>query len=297
MNLIKPEKLKSGDTIEIIAPSGEVDRNKIETAKNYFENKGFNVKLSRNLFKCKNYLAGDDDARLNDLHNAFLDTDVNAIICARGGYGAIRLINKIDYNIIKNNPKIFCGYSDITALSVMILKKSGLITFSGPMAQSTFGNININPHTEKTFWNTLDNVEIKIFPKKLKTYKSGTCKGLLFGGNLSTLTSLCGVDFIPDKKFIFFCEDLNEPVYKIDRYLTQLLNIPEFGQNLSGIILGDFLGVDNKKWLDDLFIEIAENTNVPVLGGYPISHDLINSTIPCGGAAELLEDGTIAVKY
>ena len=127
MNLIKPKKLKKGDTIAIIAPSGEVDMKKIKKAVSFFEKYGFKIRLGKNIDKCQNYLAGSDEERLEDLHNAFADKEIKAIICARGGYGAIRLINKIDYELIKNNPKIFCGYSDITALSAMILKKTGLI--------------------------------------------------------------------------------------------------------------------------------------------------------------------------
>ena len=151
MNLIKPKNLKIGDTIAIIAPSGEVNIEKINSAVKYFESKGYNVKLGNNLTKCKNYLAGSDTERAEDLNNAFLDEEVNAIICARGGYGAIRLLDKINYDVIKNNPKIFCGYSDITALSAIILKNTGLINFSGPMAQSDFSN-DINTFTENKFF-------------------------------------------------------------------------------------------------------------------------------------------------
>ena len=120
MNLIKPKKLKKGDTIAIIATSGNVNIEKIKEGVKYFHEKGFNVKLGKNIEKTDKYMAGSDIERLEDLHNAFADEEVNAIICARGGYGAIRLIDKIDYSIIQNNPKIFCGYSDITALSAMI---------------------------------------------------------------------------------------------------------------------------------------------------------------------------------
>lgn len=204
MNLIKPNKLKEGDTIAIIAPAGEVDEERINFSEKYFKSKGYNVKFGAHLNKKRRYLAGDDNERIEDIHSAFEDSTVDAIICARGGYGAIRLINNIDYNIIRNNPKIFCGYSDITALSAMILKKAGLITFSGPMAQSDFGEENINKFTESQFWNTLTNKgSLMIQNINGKIYRSGQAKGITFGGNLSTIASLCGIDFLPDEKFIF----------------------------------------------------------------------------------------------
>ncbi len=297
MNLIKPKNLNKGDTIAIIAPSGEVNIEKIKSAVQYFENKGYKVKLGANLSKCRNYLAGSDNERAEDLNNAFADKDVNAIVCARGGYGAIRLIDKIDFDIIKNNPKIFCGYSDITALSAMILKKTGLITYSGPMAQSDFSDNDINSFTEEKFFETLSSDLLEIEPDNLKIYHTGEAEGILFGGNLATIASLCGLDFIPDEKFIFFAEDICEPVYKIDRYFTQLLNIEKFKNNLTGIVLGDFLETDNKIWLEKFFQKVSKKLDIPVYGGYPISHDKRKTTIPVGVQAKISNNGVISLKY
>lgn len=289
MNLIKPKKLKEGDTIGIIAVSGETDFEKIILAADYFKKKNFNVVLGSNIKKSYNGLAGKDEERLEDLHRAFLDQNINAIICARGGYGALRLVDKIDYSIIKNNPKIFCGYSDITILNAMFYKKCGLVTFSGAMAQSDFSG-EINPYTEKSFEDTLSGKTEIIYPKTENLSKIDTVKGLLFGGNLSTLASLCGTNFIPDEKFIFFTEDINEPAYKIDRYFTQLLNIPEFRNNIQAVIYGDFTGVDKPEYLKDLLNEIQDELNIPVAGNYPVSHSPVKATIPVGGYGEF--DGT-----
>lgn len=296
MNLIKPKKLKLGDTISIIAPAGNVDTEKIAVAKLYFENKGYKVNLGKNLKKSNKYLAGTDEERLDDIHSAFEDKNTDAIICARGGYGTIRLVNKIDYNLIRNNPKIFCGYSDITALSAMILKNSGLITFSGAMAQGDFGDNEINPYTKNSFFKTLSSDTTIIEPYHTqKVYKSGNCEGFLFGGNLATLVSLCGLDFIPDEKFILFAEDINEPVYKIDKYFRQLLNIKKFRENLSGIILGDFIDTDNENWLDSLFFELSSELNIPIFGNYPFSHSEKKATVPYGAKA-FLKDGILHVE-
>lgn len=294
MNLIKPKKLEIGDTIAIIAPSGCVDIEKVYNAKKYFKKKGYKVKLGKNIEKCDRYLAGSDTERLEDLENAFLDNEVKTIICARGGYGAIRLINKINYEIIHKNPKIFCGYSDITALSAMFLKKAGLITYSGAMAQPDFGG-GLDEFTEKMFFKSLTSDNLQITPEFPYSYKSGDAEGLLFGGNLSTIISLCGMDFIPDEKFLFFAEDLNESAYKIDKYFTQLLNIEKFKQNLNAILLGDFLYVDNPEYLDTFFKELAQELDIPIVGGYPFTHETSKATVPVGANAKL-KSGTLILQ-
>lgn len=286
MNLIKPKKLKTGDTIAIIAPCGSVDFDKIELSKKYFENLGYKVKLGKNISNSSRYMAGTDNERVRDLHDAFLDGEVNAIICARGGYGALRLVDKIDYSIVRENPKIFCGYSDVTILNLMFLKRAGLISFSAPMAQSDFSD-NADDRTKTCFFNTLSSGRLNIQPKNGKVYNSGDVSGILLGGNLSTVASLCGLDFLSDEKFIFFAEDLNEPVYKIDRYFTQLLNYSKFRDNLSAILIGDFLDLDDKDYFDELLTEISENLNVPVISGYPFSHSKVKATVPVGANVNL----------
>ena len=295
MNLIKPKRLKQGDTIAIIATSGPVKIEKINKAKKYFEKNGYKVKLGLNIEKEHlEYLAGTDNERLKDFHNAFEDKSVDAIICARGGYGAVRLISKIDYELIRNNPKIFCGYSDVTALSAILYKKCNLISFSAPMAQSDFGEDIIDKFTYQSFISALTQKTLQIKADKPKIYSSGNANGTLIGGNLATFVSLCGSDFIPDEKFIFFAEDLNEDAYKIDRYFSQLLNIKKFKNNLAAIVLGDFIGAD-KKQTEDLFSELAQCLNIPIVEGFPISHGVKKATVPYGAAAKL-ENETLLVE-
>lgn len=298
MNLIKPKKLKEGDTIAIIATSGEVDFNKIEQACKYFNRKNYNIVLGSNIKKSYYDLAGSDEERLEDLHNAFADKNIDAIICARGGYGALRLINKIDYSIIKNNPKIFCGYSDITVLNSILYKKCALVSFSGPMAQSDFSQ-EINPITEKSFFKTLtgDCIEIKPIKSTPEVTYFEPVRARVFGGNLTTIATLCGADFIPDEKFIFFTEDINEPSYKIDRCFTQLLNIENFRNNLSAIVCGEFTGVDEPANLSDTLNRIKNELNIPVVTGYPISHSAVKATIPVGGLGELTISGLKISDY
>lgn len=299
MNLIKPKKLNKGDTIGILALSGTIkSKANILRAKKYFENKGYKVVLSENIFDKNRYLAGSDEKKVEELHRFFEDKNIKMILCARGGYGAIRLLDKIDFDLIKNNPKIFAGYSDLSAIEAMIYKKTGLITFYAPHAQSDFGVEEVSKRVEKSFFNTLQNTKnLEIFPdkKKSKVYFEGKCNGILWGGNLATIASMCGLDFIPDEKFIFFAEDLGEDVYKIDKMMTQLLNIEKFRKNLSGIILGDFLDIKNKKHFDELFFEIGEKIKKPILSGFKITHAKEKITLPYGAEAEFSTDTKILV--
>ncbi len=291
METIKPKKLKKGDTIGIISLSGAVKPEqvqKIYNTQNFFEENGYKTVLSANIFDRKRYLAGEDEKKADCLKEFFKNPEINAILCSRGGYGAIRVINKIDYEVIKKNPKIFAGYSDTTAYSTMILKRAGVINFSAPMACSDFGEDDISDFTVQSFFETLsDTKALEIKPATPEVYYEGNEQGVLWGGNLATVVSLCGQDFIPDEKFLFFAEDLNEDVYKIDKMFRQLLNIKQFKENLAGIVLGEFLDVSSEKYLQELFYELGEEIKKPVVGGFKISHDRDKITVPIGAWANL----------
>ena len=293
--------IKQGDTIGIIALGGNCEQSLVEQAVQNIEALGFKVKLSKNIYDQNRYLAGSDEGKLEALYEFFQDPEIKLILNARGGYGAIRLINKINYDIIKANPKPFCGFSDITALLLMFYKKCELITYHGPMACCDFGvnpapsltNLSQNDTqsfcsaeslgegTFKYFFKAINNEPLEFTGTKI--YKQGTAEGILWGGNLSTVVSLCGQDFIPDEDFIFFTEDLNEPVYKIDKMFTQLFNIKKFSKNCKAIILGDFLNVDNEEWLEELFYSFTP----PTVGGFKITHAEEKITLPVGKFAKL----------
>jgi len=152
MTVIKPNRLRKNDLIGIISPaSSPNDSDRIEKGVNYLEKMGYRVEVGKNVGKSLGYLAGTDEERLDDLHYMFRKKEVTAIISVRGGYGSARLLDKIDYRLIRKNPKIFVGYSDITALQLAIYAKTGLITFAGPMLAVDFWD-EINPFTEETFW-------------------------------------------------------------------------------------------------------------------------------------------------
>ena len=290
MNIIKPARLKVGDTIGILATSGAVsdDTRAIMTAVDYFANKGYKTLISSDLYKKDRYLAGNDETRVKNLHAFFKNPEINAIICMRGGYGAIRLIEKIDYSLIRNNPKIFCGYSDVTALNLMFFKRAGLITYSGPMIISDFGNPEKSDFTMNEFFKAVSTDSYSIKGKRI--IRQGKASGILWGGNLATIASLCGIDFIPDEPFIFFTEDINEPVYKIDRMLRQLMNIKKFRHNITAVCFGYFADTDNKEWLLKLFEETANELKIPAACGFKISHTSCKTTAAIGAKAALCNE-------
>ena len=293
MNIIKPKNLKDAGHIRIIAPCGNTDKDKIINGREYLESLGYKVTLGEHIYNQDRYLAGTDKERAKDLEDAFSDNSVDAIICARGGYGAIRLIDKIDYNIIKNNPKIFCGYSDVTVLSAAILKNTGLITYSAPMIQTDFQKDNTDDFTISNFFKMITGQEQIIKPQSSVIYKDGIAKGILWGGNLATIASLCGTNCIPNTDFVFFTEDLNEPTYKIDRYFRQLINTDAFKNNIKGIIFGEFMDCDNYEYLEKLFSEISHELDIPAFGGYEISHGNKKLTIPIGAKAQVDSAGIL----
>ena len=285
-------KLEISDKIGIIALAGVCNKDKLVKAREWFEKLGFEVEFSQNIYDENNYLAGNDEDKINELHRFFEDSSIKLILNARGGYGSIRLLDKIDYELIKNNPKPFCGYSDITALLLMIYKNAGIETYHSPMALSGFAYDEQKKYNYEEFIKAISGD--KYILEGSKTYRTGTAEGIIWGGNLSTVVSLCGLDFIPDKEFIFFTEDLNEPVYKIDKMFQQLFNIEKFREKCKGIALGDFLKPDNQVWLEKYLYEFAEKYSIPMYGGFKITHMEVKTTIPIGRDA-MLKDNCLVI--
>ena len=285
MNYQQPKPLKKGATIGIIAPSGAI-RNKeaIELGIKRLKEMGFNIKLSTKLYEQKNYLAGNDKIRANEIHRFFADNEVDCILCARGGYGAIRLLDLLDYELIKNNPKPFCGYSDITALSVMFLKHANLITYSSPMLSGDFGRENLNEFTINTFMNVLEGKSIEA---ELIGDKTISVSGIAWGGNLTTIASLCGREFVPDNKFLLIIEDINEPTYKIDRGLEMLYGIKAFRENIVGLVSGDFTGLDSQDVPEEVLTEYTKKLNVPLWQGLKLGHGEEKITFGVGSECKI----------
>lgn len=282
MQKIKPQKLEKGQTIGLLSVSGYVaEPKRTEYSKKYFEKNGFNVKISNTTYEKFRYHSGTDESRVNALHDFFEDDDIDAIVCTRGGYGVIRILDKINYNLIKNHPKILCGYSDITALLLRIQKETGLICFHGAMANGDFGKSPINPYTEKSFFNTLTSGENLVF-QGTGSINPGLAEGILWGGNLATITTMIGTDFVPDENLILFIEDVNEPAYKADRMLIQIFNNKDLNKRIKGIAVGKFTGIDREEYFNEMLKETGIAKNIPVSAGYKISHEKEKDTLPIG---------------
>lgn len=293
MRIIKPAKLKTGDVIGIIAPaSAPVDPTKLENGIRYIEKNGFRVELGKNISKIDGYLAGTDQERADDLNLMFKTKNVKAIFCLRGGYGASRILDKINYKLIRSNPKILVGYSEITALQLAILQKSGLVTFAGPMVATDFGN-EITSYTEDFFWRIVSSNK-KIgrlkYPDddKLVSITKGGASGRIIGGNLSVFVALIGTDYFPDLKGrILMFEEVAELPYKVDRLLNQLRLLKVFKQ-IKGIILGRFVDCiehDTSKrtlTLGEVMEDYMKDLKIPVLYTFPHGHIKDKVTVPFG---------------
>jgi muramoyltetrapeptide carboxypeptidase len=293
MKLLKPPKLKKSDVIGIISPaSTPTDLSKIELGVNYLEKLGYRVEVGENVGKEHGYLAGSDEERLQDFHNMFKNKNIKAIFSIRGGYGSGRLLDKIDYSLIKRNPKIFVGYSDITALQLAIFKKVGLVTFAGPMLATDFSE-KVNSFTEENFWKVITSSK-KIGklhnPNDEKFYKlnSGRAEGNILGGNLAVLSSIMGTEYFPNfKGSILFLEDIGEVPYKIDRFFNQLKLAKIFNQ-INGVILGRFVDcyeTDKSKStikLNEVVEHYFSKLKIPVIYNFSHGHIKENITIPLG---------------
>jgi len=298
MGIIKPKRLKSGDVIGVISPaSSPDDLIKIENGVKYLEKLGYRIEVGKNVGKQTGYFAGTDSERLEDIHSMFKNKNVKAVFCVRGGFGSTRLLDKIDYKIIRNNPKIFVGYSDINALQMAFFTKCGLITFAGPMVAVDFAD-EISHFTEETFWRIItSNKKIGRIqnPNKEKFYvlNKGRAQGRIIGGNLSIINSLIGTEYLPKMKdSILLLEEINEAPYRIDRMLNQL-RILKILKSIRGIILGDFVKCleydpDKKTFsLNDVITDYFEGLKIPVIYNFRLIILKEKITIPFGIRAVL----------
>lgn len=293
---LKPQALKKGDVIGIVSPASSPDDfSRIEKGVSYLESLGYRVKLGKHVYKRLGYLSASDDERAQDLNEMFSDPEVRAIICVRGGYGTTRILDKINYNAIKRSPKIFVGYSDITALQLAIFKKTGLITFSGPMLAVDI--YSFDSFSEEFFWRILTSKSKEIEIKnpdgvELATFKPGKAVGILLGGNLSLLASIIGTKYQPDfKDSILVIEDIGEEPYRIDRYLSQLKNSDVLSK-IKGCIFGQFTDCVPKEegkslTLEQIFQDYFGNLKIPIISNLSYGHIPQKLTLPVGAKVRI----------
>lgn len=304
--IIKPKALKLGDTIGITAPAGGATEKNIKLAKEQLEGLGFKIKLAPSCFATYGYLAGKDKLRADDLNSMFNDRHIDGIICLRGGYGSTKILNKIDFDNIKRNPKVFVGYSDITALHLAINQISGLITFHGPMASSDFAG-GLDDFSKGEFLRAImDNKPMKTISNpdniEIETIVKGRARGRLVGGNLSLISATMGTPYeINTKDKILFLEDIGEEPYKIDRMLTQLALAGKF-DNAAGIVLGDWNNCQSKIYENSLgLMEVFENIigpyKKPTIYNLKGGHCRPKVTLPLGVKALInADEGSLSIE-
>lgn len=289
-----PRPLHNKSTVGLICPAGGFEDYKpIVLASRYLKKLGYKVKLGDSLVNSKKsykYLSGDDESRVADLLDFWFDKSVDAVFCLKGGFGSLRLIDKIDFAALKRVKKIFIGFSDVTVLLLAIYSKTNLITFHGPMLGADFLNNKVVPkdgssatkmfrllHDQKfNFSYSTKNEGIVIYP--------GVAKGHLIGGNLTSICSMIGTNYLPDfKGSILFLEDINEEPYTIDRMITQF-SLAGLLKKVSGIIFASFhnSGFRSRRQVARLLRDKVSDYKIPVVYYFPSGHGSKNHTLPIG---------------
>ncbi len=297
-NLIMPRKLKPGATICVVAPASAVtDTQFLDAGKRLLEARGYRLLEGKHVRDTSLLYAGNDEARADDLNRAFADPGVDAVMCAKGGEGSARLLPLINFELVSRNPKIFVGYSDVTALQIAFLQRCGLVSFYGPMVATEIGR-GIAPYAEEILLRLLTSPEGGIAlarpRKKLLTLYPGDARGQLVGGCLSVLVSTLGTEWeINTRDKILFFEDVDERPYRIDRYLTQLFLANKL-QEAQGILFGSFTRCDYRRSSNgpavrtiDIIKDWTLRLKKPSLYGLQFGHVRHALTLPNGGYAEL----------
>jgi muramoyltetrapeptide carboxypeptidase len=293
---LHPTPLKKGDTIGIIAPAGQLqDKTRFMRGVGILHDMGFQVKFPRDLWPGPEYLADSDDNRGYEFNSLLRDEEINGLISMRGGYGCLRMLDKIDIASVARNPKILVGFSDITILQNYLYEQTGLVSFHGPVVTSLS---EVTEDALASFYYCLTSIRPhRIGSKHIEILRDGPdIAAPLIGGNLTSLVTLLGTryDFSWDNKIVFL-EDINEPAYKIDRMLTQLKLAGKL-DNIAGLILGDFSTSASRDETEKLHyresvlnrvLELCPAQAMPVWGNFPSGHCSCNLTFPLGALAEM----------
>ncbi len=304
--IIKPKRLPEGAKLGLVAPASPIyaqsDFNRMIRS---LSDLGYELVLGDHIEDRKGYLAGSDENRVADLHRMFQDNSIDGILCTRGGYGSNRILDLIDFELIKANPKPFIGFSDITSLHMAIYKETGLITFHGPVGKSYWNDFTVDS------WSSIlheGNAPLYRTPGDQSdsfTINTGSAEGILLGGNLTVLTSLLGSDYLPEfDGSILFLEDIGEDIYRIDRMFSQLA-LSGILKKINGLVFGKCTECNqnsNSLSLQEVLSHYLVPLNVPAFYGAMISHEEQNWTIPVGVQAkinanlqtiEILEPGVV----
>lgn len=289
----KPRGLAPGSLLGVVAPAGHpYDPESTERGVRRLTRLGFRIKMGAFANRKTGYLAGTDRERAADLMKMFTDPQVDGIICLRGGYGSMRLLPLLDFTLPARHPKVFIGFSDITALHLALYKHSELVTFHGPMLAGDFGG-GATDFTVKQFLKAVmspGHIGTIIPPgaRKPTTIVGGAAEGPLIGGNLTLVTSGLGTDYeIDTAGRILFLEETGEEAYRVDRMLTQLRLAGKLDR-AAGVVFGLSSGKNSRGVsLETVVGEILQKTGVPAIYGVPIGHEADKATLPLGIHARL----------
>jgi muramoyltetrapeptide carboxypeptidase len=294
---IQPPRLRRGAVIGLIAPASPPVPAHIEAGVGYLEGLGYRVKLGAHIGRRHGCLAGTDAERIADLNGMLRDTQVDAIFALRGGYGCPRLRPQVDYAAARRSPKIVAGYSDLTALQLALLRRSGLVTFSAPMPAVEFA-AGVDPFTEEDFWAALTSrAAHRMLPlpadQPARTLRPGVTEGRLIGGCLSLLASNLGTSFLPSLRgALLFLEDVHEEPPRLDRLFSQLRNGGVL-RRLAGLLLGQFTdrgtgtGAPAHLPWPEMLGEVLAEVRGPALDNLPYGHVASRWTLPLGVRARL----------
>jgi muramoyltetrapeptide carboxypeptidase len=310
--ILFPPRLAPGDTIGIAAPASPPDKpGVIDDAIARFTKLGFKIKPGKFLRKRDGYLAGSDEERAADINALFADPEVRGIFALRGGYGSCRILPLLDYAAIRANPKPLVGYSDITAMHLAILVKTGLVTFHGSNASSAFTRPNLAVCRTMLMASEVaaavpSGGQFVLFSRKgphgakVKTVVAGRARGQLLGGNMTCLLRLIGTPYAPDfRGAILFLEDTGEKAYRIDGMFTHL-RLAGILSQIGGLVLGQFdykADAKEPRRIKACLHHEAERIGVPCVSGAPIGHFPGQIIVPQGVQAELDADkGNLAIR-
>ncbi|CAM4167892.1 S66 peptidase family protein [Zobellia nedashkovskayae] len=299
---VKPKRLKKGDTIGLIAPGYAIQPSILEEAKKTLKSMGFKPYHTDRLIANYGYLSNTDEERAKDVNEMFADPKIDGILCARGGYGCTRIMHMIDYECIKENPKTFIGFSDITALLNGIHQETGLITFHGPVG-STLNDPYSIKQLEKVIMFPTEQLEIqnnKILKPEFTTNPEyerytitiGIATGKVVGGSLTLINALIGTPHEIDFTDAIVCiEDVEEAPYRIDRMLTQLIEGKTF-KKAAGILFGVCAGCNESTnpisfTLKEVIIDRIRPLGIPAAYGMSFGHVENNFTFPIGISAKM----------
>jgi muramoyltetrapeptide carboxypeptidase len=291
--MFKP--LHKNSAIGVISAAYIPNPERLQAGFQYLQGKGFRIKKGNNLGKKHGYFSGTDEERIADLHAMFADPEIDMIISTRGGWGGLRMVDRIDYELIRRNPKPLVGYSDLTTLQLAIWTKTSIPSISGPMVAVEMGK-GILPFTEKHFWDQVGNNSAEyVFNYEspdVRIMNQGRTQGRLLGGCLSLVCHLLGTAYAPDfSGAVLFLEDIGEQPYKIDRYLAHLKQSGVFDQ-ISGLILGQFIDCvaeeDERSFtVEELLQDYFSAAPYPVILNFPYGHGDLKFSMVVGAAVSL----------